>query len=150
MVKKNRQKAIMEIIQTHKIECQEDLLVVLQKKGFDLTQATLSRDLKELRVVKVPTDLGHYIYQLSDTTPANNQSDTRGLATLKLLGIKFSGNLAVVKTPPGYAQGIAAEIDSSIKSEIIGTVAGDDTILLVIREGVAREQVLKVLSGFML
>ena len=147
MTKQERHKAIKEIIAAHEIECQEDLLSILTDKGFELTQATLSRDMKEMKIIKVPTDQGHYIYQLSENI-SSAQSETSRLSAFGFVGIEFSGNLAVVKTRPGYAMAIAGEIDSKIKNEIIGTVAGDDTILLIIREGIKKEEVLRALSEF--
>jgi len=147
MIKKERHKIIKEIIHSHDIECQEDILNILLEKGIEVTQATLSRDIKELKIVKTPTSHGQYMYRLSEVIPEARQ-DVQGLSAFGFVGIEFSGNLAVVKTRPGYAMGIAAEIDNNIKFEIIGTVAGDDTILLIMREGITKQDVIGALSGF--
>jgi len=147
MTKAERHKAIREIILSHEVECQEDILNVLLEKGFELTQATLSRDIKEMKIIKVPTDKGHYIYKLSENI-SNSQPENGNLSDLGFVGIEFSGNIAVVKTRPAHAMVFAAEIDARVKKEIIGTVAGDDTVLLVLREGVAHEELLKALSVF--
>ncbi len=144
MTKKERQKIIREIISSQQIESQEILLNILTAKGFELTQATLSRDIKEMKIVKVPID-GNYIYQLSQNIVAGNDGISH-LSAYGFLGIEFSGNLAVVKTRPGYAMGIAAEIDEKIQNEIIGTVAGDDTILLIIRENVTQHEAKNALN----
>ena len=144
MTKKNRHTAIKEIILAQEIESQEMLLNLLVSKGFELTQATLSRDIKEMQIVKMPTSLGKYVYQLTKETVSPQQA----ISSYGFLGIEFSGNLAVVKTRPGYAMGIAAEIDEKISREIIGTVAGDDTILLIIRENITKEEVRLALFRF--
>ncbi|GAB6012183.1 arginine repressor [Viscerimonas tarda] len=144
MSKKDRHIAIEEIVSTQEVESQEMLLNLLLDRGFELTQATLSRDVKELKIVKMPTALGKYVYQ----STGNQQTEPSQLSSHGFLGIEFSGNLAVVKTRPGYAMGIAAEIDEKISREIIGTVAGDDTILLIIRENVGQEEVRRALAQF--
>lgn len=146
MTKKERHKTIKEVIANQTIESQEMLLKTLITKGIDVTQATLSRDIKELQIIKTPTPEGNYIYRLTNneaipTITPNN------LTAYGFLGIEFSGNLAVVKTRPGYAMGIAGEIDKKITNEIIGTVAGDDTILLIIREHITHDVVMKALSA---
>lgn len=145
MIKKDRQKIIQEIISGNHIDCQETLLKILSDKDIEVTQATLSRDIKELQIIKVADSEGNYIYKL----PTNHLSlSNKGneLISFGFLGIEFSGNLGVVKTRPGYAMGIAAEIDDKITNEILGTVAGDDTILLIIRENISKNEVLKALS----
>ncbi|MFR9166666.1 MAG: arginine repressor [Dysgonomonas sp.] len=145
MVKQRRHKAIKEIISDQQIGSQEILLNILQEKGFELTQATLSRDMKEMQVVKVPLNDGTYIYQMTKILPELRVNNSR-LTSYGFLSLEFSGNLAVIKTRPGYAMGIAAEIDQHIKDEIIGTVAGDDTILLIIRENITNSMVRSALS----
>lgn len=147
MSKINRHEAIKEIIKESEIASQDVLLEKLQKRGFELTQATLSRDMKKLKVIKVPTADGLYRYRLTENV-ASLKSETSQLTTYGFVSIEFSGQLAVVKTRPGYAMSIAAEIDSKAAKTIIGTVAGDDTVLLVLRENVSRQEVIDSLSGF--
>lgn len=147
MTKKYRQKTIKEIISKNEINNQDVLLNILLEKGFVLTQATLSRDMKDFKIVKAPTSRGVYIYQLSDKISAL-QEETTTLSSYGFVSIEFSGQLAVIKTRPGYAMGIAAEIDQKATDAIIGTVAGDDTILLVPREGMTREAVKTSLASF--
>jgi len=145
MNKKERQRIIRQIISGNHIDCQETLLKLLFEKGVEVTQATLSRDIKELQIIKVANFEGNYVYKLSTNhLPLSNRGNE--LISFGFLGIEFSGNLGVVKTRPGYAMGIAAEIDHKITDEILGTVAGDDTILLIIREKVTQNEVLKALS----
>ncbi|MDR1090049.1 MAG: arginine repressor [Prevotella sp.] len=146
MTKKYRHKIIKEILQSDEVASQEMLLKILADRGFDLTQATLSRDIKELKIIKVPTIKGNYAYQLSGVTQ-NIQEDIP-VSSFGFVSIEFSGQLAVVKTRPGYAMAIAGEIDSRAAHSILGTVAGDDTILLIPRENINKEEVKASLSTF--
>ncbi len=139
--KKDRLIAIRNIIREHAVESQEELLNILKSKGFEVTQATLSRDMKQLKIIKSPDVEGNYIYTLAKENNYANISDD--FAT-----IEFSGQLAVMKTRPGYASAIASDIDTKAQHEIIGTIAGDDTILIIPREGVTRKEIIEVLSGF--
>lgn len=148
MTKKYRHKIIKELIQSNDIISQEALLNLLIEKGFEITQATLSRDIKELKIIKAPTTKGNYVYQLSNMTDEVEDAPTTLLSTFGFVNIEFSGQLAVVKTRPGYAMAIAAEIDRKANKYILGTVAGDDTILLIPRENVSRGEVLEALSQF--
>lgn len=145
MGKKERQDIIKNIINQSIINSQELLLQMLLQKGIDVTQATLSRDIKELKIAKVPLADGKYAYQLPETAVTGRQNTHP--VSVEGRGIEFSGNLAVLKTRPGYAMAIAGEIDQMNPKEILGTVAGDDTILLVIRENISRKDVLKALSN---
>lgn len=117
--KVDRLQAIKEIIISHKISSQEDLLKQLTERGFDLTQATLSRDLKQLQIAKVAGKDGGYLYVMPETAGigrlanAKNQQHYAGPVS-GFLSIEFSGQLAVIKTRPGYASGIAWDIDTSL------------------------------------
>lgn len=132
-----RQQEIRKIITKGNLHSQEELLSQLKRKGFEMTQATLSRDLKFLQVAKVSHPLLGYIY----TIPENGQEGSKPAPSRETFladgfrDLNFSGNLAVMKTLPGYASTLAAVIDSAGKWEIIGTIAGDDTILIIRREG---------------
>mgnify|MGYP001529685879 FL=1 len=143
--KKERLDAICRIIQTEKIGNQEELLKQLENSGFQVTQATLSRDIKQLKVIKVHDGDGNYVYRLPDYSalmqPVKEQTQYHP-------NIEFSGNLAVVKTRPGYAMGIASDIDTHAPCEILGTIAGDDTILIIPREGISRDKIVKALAHF--
>lgn len=143
--KKERLEAICRIIQTETVSNQEELLKQLEISGFQVTQATLSRDIKQLKVSKVHNGNGNYIYRLPDYSPFMQPIKERGHYHPN---IEFSGNLAVVKTRPGYAMGIASDIDTHAPHEILGTIAGDDTILIIPREGISRERIVKALSHF--
>lgn len=143
--KKERLNAICRIIQAEKIGNQEELLKRLENSGFLVTQATLSRDIKQLKVVKVHDGSGDYVYRLPDYSTFMQSSKEQ---MRHHPNIEFSGNLAVVKTRPGYAMGIASDIDTHAPREILGTIAGDDTILIIPREGISRDRIINALEHF--
>lgn len=147
-----RQVEIRKIISQGDVHSQEELLAKLKVKGYDLTQATLSRDLKFLQVAKIPHPLRGYVYVFSENgqqmETKTNQSRENFLAD-GFMGLDFSGNMAVMRTLPGYASSIAAVIDSARQWEILGTVAGDDTILIIRREGTAKNELIHALVSIM-
>lgn len=138
--KDRRLEAIKMIISGKEVGSQEEVLNELRKEGFTLTQATLSRDLKQLKVAKAASMNGKYVYVLPNETMYRRShkplSAGEMLSNPGFLSINFSGNLGVIKTRPGYASSIAYNIDNSNVPEILGTIAGDDTIIIVLREGV--------------
>jgi len=149
--KNDRLIAIRNIIREHAVESQEELLNILKSKGFEVTQATLSRDMKQLKIIKSPDVEGNYIYTLSKENNYTNipgQEKSKEQVLYGLVTIEFSGQLAVMKTRPGYASAIASDIDTKAQHEIMGTIAGDDTILIIPREGITRKEIKNVLSGF--
>ncbi len=133
-----RQLAIKRIITSKEISSQDELLVQLKEDGFDLTQATLSRDLKILKVAKVSHSNKGYVYVIPEGVSVEPQRENTRVNFLVdgFRDLQFSGNLAVLRTRPGYASSLAAVLDNADPYEIIGSIAGDDTILLVMREGV--------------
>lgn len=139
-VKKARLQAIRKIVSLNSMESQEELLVALEKEGFISTQTTLSRDLKQLRISKVRSRNGHNVYAL----PREGQFEP--VPTLEEINqtkwrLNFSGNLMVVHTPPGHASMVAYDIDNLKLPSFLGTVAGDDTVIVVLAEGVDRDAV---------
>ena len=148
--KSNRLEVLRMIISSRELGNQEELLNALQEEGFKLTQATLSRDLKQLKVAKASTLRGNYIYVLPNETMYKRVSTPGNIREMMaapgFISINFSGNMGVIKTRPGYASAIAWNIDSSDIPEILGTIAGDDTIFVVIREGASHEEATKTLS----
>lgn len=120
------------------------------KEGFQLTQATLSRDLKQLKVAKAASMNGNYVYVLPNNTMYKRMTDPQSASEMLrhtgFLSIEFSGNIAVIKTRPGYASSLAYDIDNNHFHEIIGTIAGDDTIMLVMREGCTRTELKQALA----
>ena len=148
--KNSRLETLRMIISSRELGSQEELLSALQQEGFKLTQATLSRDLKQLKVAKAATLRGNYVYVLPNDT-MYKRVFTAGhiremLSSSGFLGINFSGNMGVIKTRPGYASALAWNIDSSDIPEILGSIAGDDTIFIVIKEGYSHEEVIDALN----
>lgn len=134
-MKTQRQAKIMEIISTKDIETQEQLLEELQNAGFSSTQATISRDIKELRVVKELTSFGTYRYTTSvregtGTFSARLNTIFRECIT----SFDYAQNMVVIKTMPGLANAAASAVDAMNMSVVVGTLAGDDTAFIVMRD----------------
>jgi len=146
-----RQLEIRKIISTGNIHSQDELLKTLNNKGYILTQATLSRDLKFLQVAKVPHPVKGYVYVIPGIEDLDKDRITERNNYLAdgFKDLQFSANLAVMRTSPGYANSIAVVIDDARAWEILGTVAGDDTILIIMREGVSKNNLIEVLISIM-
>lgn len=134
-MKNQRQAKIMEIISNRNVETQEQLLSLLEQEGFRATQATISRDIKELRIVKELTNLGIYRY-----AAAANESSGTFSARLNTIfrecvtGFDYAQNIIVIRTLPGLASAAGSAIDSMNMNKIVGTLAGDDTVMVVMRD----------------
>ncbi len=133
-MKKNRLNKIIDIITAYEVETQDDLLCYLQKAGFNVTQATISRDIRELGLSKVVTGRGSYRYILP-----KEEKDTRRLQISHALAetitrVEVAQNLIVLHTYAGMAQAVALEVDRLSHAGILGCVAGDDTIIIVARD----------------
>ncbi len=134
---------IRKIIRTEFISSQEELIARLEENGVQITQSTLSRDLKFMHVAKIPHKEKGYIYVLPNTQLGESIVSTN--VTDNILGIAFSGNMCVITTKPGYASAISVPIDSRGIHEILGTIAGDNTILLILRENFSMESLMNQL-----
>ena len=138
------------LITSRELSKQDELMAELEKAGYPTAQATLSRDLKLLKVVKAQNAEGRYVYMMPNNRAyrnvSNNHMTVTAMNRLGALGVRFSGNMAVVKTLPGHAAHVAYDIDKANLELIVGTVAGDDTVLLVLEEGADRAAVLDALS----
>ena len=149
-VKKSRLEILRMIISSRELGNQEELLAALQQEGFKLTQATLSRDLKQLKVAKAATMNGNYVYVLPNATMYKRVSSPAQIKEMMqvpgFISIQFSGNMAVIRTKPGYASSIAYNIDNSEIPYILGTIAGDDTIFMVIQENIDEHDVVTALK----
>ncbi len=134
-MKSQRQAKILEIISTRNVETQEQLLDALQKEGFRGTQATISRDIKELRIVKELTNLGTYRY-----SAAANEIDSSFTSRLNtifrecVVNIDYAQNIIVIRTLPGLASAAGSAIDAMNSNSIVGSLAGDDTVMVVMRD----------------
>jgi transcriptional regulator of arginine metabolism len=126
---------------------QEELLRLLQQEGFEVTQATLSRDLKQLRVGKLPDGQGGYRYRLPETAPAASEASLIEDFRRGFMSIEFSGNQGVIKTLPGHASSVAFALDNLRVQGVLGTIAGDDTILIIPRDGVRRSALASALRA---
>lgn len=133
-MKRLRQQKILQIIKDRAVTSQRDLVAALAEAGFKVTQATVSRDIRELGLVKVPVDgVLKYVAPSSQGKNARLESRLRRLIRDAVVGVETSENLVVVKTFPGAAQGVASAIDQVEWPGVVGTVAGDDTFLIVVK-----------------
>lgn len=153
--RKERVEMIINLIANQCIGSQEELARLLSTHGYQVTQATLSRDLRQLRTSKIPTEKGTYMYVLPDDSSSSPQSAGRmsfkGIsdAAMPYASITMSGNMVVIKTRNGYAPGLAYDIDMARCPEILGTIPGADTIFAVMQDGITPAQVLDVFRRFM-
>ena len=133
-MKARRQMKVQEIITKEIIRTQEELADRLHLAGFNVTQATVSRDIKEMGLIKVPSSDDEYRYAVpSEVHPANLQDRLKRLLRETVVSINDTDSLVVIRTIPGNAHALATVMDNSHWEEVIGTIAGDDTILLVIK-----------------
>ena len=146
-VKSSRMEILKMLISSKEMGSQEELLNALSKEGYNITQATLSRDLKQLKVAKAASMNGKYVYVLPNETMYKRVSKVASIKEMMqstgFRSINFSGNMGVIKTRPGYASSIAYNIDSSDLPQILGTIAGDDTIFIVKGVGGSNEEVVE-------
>lgn len=134
-MKSQRQAKIMEIISTRNVETQEQLLAALQQEGFRGTQATISRDIKELRIVKELTSLGTYRYTVSSSEVTGSFSSRLNTIFREcVVGFDYAQNIIVIRTLPGLASAAGSAVDAMNMSAVVGTLAGDDTVMIVMRD----------------
>lgn len=149
-MKARRQAKILELIKNQAIETQEELADALGRQGIQVTQATVSRDIKELQLNKVPTGDGRYRYALPDEVAPGSWDRRRRIFQESVLGIDFSENIIVIRSLPGTAQGVASAVDHLGWAEFIGTVAGDDTVMIVVRPKEAAPELVERIRRLML
>jgi transcriptional regulator of arginine metabolism len=139
-MKTRRHAKILELIREHDIETQDELLRHLREAGFDVTQATVSRDIKELRLIKTLSGSGRYKYSTGSDGSADMSSKFHSLFTDSALSVDYAMNMLVIKCMNGMAQAVCASMDAMYWKDFVGTLAGEDTILVVCRtEAAARE-----------
>ena len=132
-MKSERQQKILELIGEYEIETQEELIFYLNKYGFETTQATVSRDIRELKLIKVSSSVGNYKYAVQGTAShAIPAPKFNGALVDSIIKVSYANNIIVLKTFPGLANAIGAGIDAIHSPEILGCIAGDDTILIVV------------------
>lgn len=142
--KTQRLSIIRKIIRSEYISSQEDLIARLEECGVQVTQSTLSRDLKFMQVAKVPHKEKGYVYVLPNSTISDHQISTN--ITDNIIQVAFSGNICVITTKPGYASAISVPIDSKGIPEILGSIAGDNNIILVLREDFSKSKLMAELT----
>ena len=140
-MKNDRQNQLLQIVAEENIETQEQLLERLQARGIKSTQATISRDSKQLHLIKEPAGQGRYRYAVSaHRTKLNFADRLRTIFRESLLSADYAGNIAVVKTMPGLAQGAASALDGMHITDMVGSLAGDDTVIIVMRNVESAEE----------
>jgi len=145
--KTQRLRTIRRLISRDKISSQDELMKLLSGEGIRMTQATLSRDLKYLGVGKMPDNVKGYVYVLPDHD--TNSNDVKpSLPLTGFVSVDFANGMGLIKTWSGFAPSIASIIDSWNIWEIAGTIAGDDTILIIPRDGVTKEELFEKLSEY--
>jgi transcriptional regulator of arginine metabolism len=132
-MKKKRHKLILELIEKYDIGTQEELLVMLREKGCDVTQATVSRDVKELRLLKTLSSNGIYKYSVEKVADNGYTGIFDALFQSAMTKVDYAGNVCVIKCSPGLAGAACATIDAMNVHEVVGTIAGDDTIFMLCR-----------------
>ena len=132
-MKTNRQSKIIEIIQKNEVETQDELSALLEKDGFRVTQATVSRDIRELKLTKIPTAGGRQKYAEITDAPENLSKKYERVLREGFLSMDMAQNILVIKTVSGMASAVCAAIDAMKIREIVGSIAGDDTIMCAIR-----------------
>ena len=135
-MKSARQTMILELIDQYDIDTQDELASMLKARGLKVTQATVSRDIKELRLIKVLSDDGVYKYATVDKAEADLKDRFINIFAHSVLSMSATGNLVVVKTIPGTASAAAEAIDSMRMEEVVGTIAGDNSIFIAVKDSV--------------
>ena len=132
-MKTSRQSKIIEIIRKNEVETQDELSALLEKEGFRVTQATVSRDIRELKLTKIPTVSGRQKYAVITDAPENLSKKYERVLREGFLSMDMAQNILVIKTVSGMASAVCAAIDAMKMREIVGSIAGDDTIMCAIR-----------------
>ncbi len=149
MNKYTRQRIILNLIKKYEIETQEELSGHLSKQGIDITQATISRDIKELRLVKVLTPSGKYKYAAMDNSYDGIHQRLSNIFKSSVLSVEAAENIVVIKTLPGAAQVCASAIDNFKINGVVGTIAGDDTIFVAIESVDLMDCILTSIQNFL-
>ena len=132
-MKRNRQEAILRVISQYEVETQQELAQRLKEEGFEVTQATVSRDIRDMKLSKMPTGEGHQKYVRFHNDEKHLSGKYVNVLKEGFVSIDMAQNILVVKTVSGMAMAVAAAIDAMKYPEIVGTIAGDDTIMMAVR-----------------
>lgn len=155
----NRLDTISDILSTQSISSQDALAKQLAQRGYIVTQATLSRDLKKLGTIKVASDLGGYRYIVDSADPQKISGKKSEIAPMTAtfqsslhpaaISVRMSGNILIIKTRNGYASGLAYDLDTMNSPLILGTIPGADTVFAVVDESATRSEIYELLCGFL-
>ena len=140
-MKNERQNRILELVAAHEIETQDEMLELLRKDGYAVTQATVSRDLKELMLSKALTARGTYRYCVNPARSHTGNVRLNNAMVDSIIHVDYSMNNVVLKTYPGLAQAVASSVDAMNMHQVLGCVAGDDTIIIVTRDEESSAQI---------
>jgi len=132
-IRKQRQETILELIKSEQISTQDELIARLRKRSFEVTQATISRDIKELKLVKRIGPSGKSVYTVGDSSSARLSPKYNAIFTESLVSVDYALNTCVIKTHTGMANAACAALDASDNPAVVGTIAGDDTIFVLCR-----------------
>ena len=146
VLKKARQNKIADLIQRHDIQTQEEMILRLEESGYPVTQATVSRDIRELGLVKGLSPRGIYRYTLPQSKEGAGSRFTAAVTEF-ITSVDYAGNIVVIKTYPGHAGAVATCVDSMNMSEVVGTIAGDDAIFIVVRQAESASAMCDKLKG---
>ena len=133
-MKRNRQEKMMELISRYEIDTQDELIARLRENGYDVTQATVSRDIRELKIAKITTGKGTYRYVLPKQMETGSGMKFNSSLIDSIVTVDHAANIVVLKTYPGLANAVAVGIDGMNFPQILGSVAGDDTIMIATRD----------------
>ncbi len=150
MVKNDRQKKILEIINTKEIETQEELINALKEEGYDTTQATVSRDIRQLGIKKISAGIGRFYVSGKSSNVSGGIGSIQSYKNILesgVLSVDTAGNLVVIKTVSGMAMAVGAAVDSLQIEGVVGCIAGDDTIFVAVRDSMAAESVSAEIRG---
>lgn len=148
--KRDRQATILELIETRPVASQEELRRLVRQRGWDVTQSTLSRDVHELRLVRMPTERGvRYTRSEGGVHGEDDRPTLEAMVPQLVTAVDGVGELLVLRTPPGSAHTVAVALDRERGPGVLGTIAGDDTILVVCRSAIARERLGRRLAGLL-
>ena len=146
-MKKGRHSRIIELIQSKEISTQDELLSELRADGFNVTQATVSRDVKELKLIKRLTNSGKYCYAVSEEKHTDVMANFESLFSSSVISVDCAQNLVVIKTESGMAQAVCAKLDDTGIENVVGTIAGDDTVFMLMRTESDAERLLRELNS---
>jgi len=140
-MKTERQNKILELISRYEIETQDDMIARLRADGFEVTQATISRDMRELKLTKVQTAHGSYKYVVNQARSGAERVKLNHAVVDSIFSVDYAGNTIVLKTYPGLAMAVASGVDALNMHDILGCVGGDDTIIIVVRSEQAAAEI---------